>query len=1115
MRSARASNKLPVGDSGPGVDSGDRLADPDGKVSNGDSANSTGGGGGHRYSHERMLELFKPRDFVETFAGSEHVFSEQSLAPVSMTELSSKEYELLSGPINSSASKRYSSSQQQAQNTGRLQQHHHHHHQQQQQHSHGYARSGGAHRASNHSLSNSAWAKLRDPLARGAGPGVNISGIDYDSLAEMAGTSANNLSGPDQSAHEDGNSAWLRQPIARDNVGSFGTDGVFRMGDDDSGDLLEAPALCEGMVPGAHTAASNYSSRAVSPIAGGHYSASGVAPVARSRPSMRSLHGRQPPGSLTYADDDGGAWRDLSSVPSTPTTATGQHRHRLLELAEQVKWWYRDPQGSVQGPFSASHMQDWLTGGYFPSDLQVCYEGGPGFEPLGTMISRMGGPQNIFVCSALAFLTQGPISHSGISTPATPNAISRATSAVQLRTQSGDAVRSATATPAARGSAYQLALGSAASSSAAASCTVAQPSAYTQPTATAMSAGQGAATSATQISTLLSDQLYIVSAIGEHQYVIGKLQEQHQQNLANLMQDLSQEINAVHYRAQMDNVPVQNEFLVTLQLRAQAAEERLRHEHLQLIQNQASEIGRLEVNIDPVIKEMVVRNGTEFAISFINKQLQDLSLMAAAEGAAPQASAAVADAGTTAGQTTATGGELFVTDEVVGVCKDPASAALAPELDTSAAGQDDADVVALADSLEHVAIAASDAQVVLPAAQAKADVGKSVSATAPATGAKDSKSRSQSKSSETVSAATKPMSVWGANKPASKKACAPSEPTSEAANAATSVVASEGGSLKVASKPIASTPAPWSNGTTTKGKQPKKSLLQIQQEEEEALRKRQQADEQQRAQSAATRGFGPSYADRLGNASSAAPRSLAAIMAEQSKESSRSSAVSAQAADDSANSASGWTVARVIASQTTPAPAPPATLSSGPAWGGASASASASASNGDLANHLGAKLSAGRPTAAKTVGASSGPALPSIAFLEWCYSRLNSLRGIDVCKFIEMLLTFPLKAPESTLEIITEQVYAYSTTLNGRAFAEDFVARRAKDHAAVAKGSAKSAPANWASVLESSKQTASGSVAGSGYRMSMSSTSSHAPSRVRSTSAASSSFQLVAKKGKK
>ncbi|KAJ1936553.1 AP-2 complex subunit sigma [Linderina macrospora] len=86
-------------------------------------------------------------------------------------------------------------------------------------------------------------------------------------------------------------------------------------------------------------------------------------------------------------------------------------------------------------------------------------------------------------------------------------------------------------------------------------------------------------------------------------------------------------------------------------------------------------------------------------------------------------------------------------------------------------------------------------------------------------------------------------------------------------------------------------------------------------------------------------------------------------------------------------------------------------------------------------------------------------------FLEWCHSRLNGLRGIDVNKFIEMLLTFPLHAPESTLEIIAEQIYAYSTTLNGRAFAEDFCRRRRADHTAVKHGKLSSAPTNWGQIV--------------------------------------------------
>ncbi|KAJ2877659.1 hypothetical protein IWW38_006523, partial [Coemansia aciculifera] len=317
--------------------------------------------------------------------------------------------------------------------------------------------------------------------------------------------------------------------------------------------------------------------------------------------------------------------------------------------------------------------------------------------------------------------------------------------------------------------------------------------------------------------------------------------------------------------------------------------------------------------------------------------------------AAPQASAAVASAG-----------DSLIANEAAAVRKDlavSAASVFASEVDTDVVGQDNkslaahSDVAALTETLEHVDLAASDSQVPSPtAASVKGDAAKAASAKESTVGTKGGKSRSQSKASETSSA--KPASAWGATKSASKDASelaatanATVASASTRATGSNTVVASESSLHQAASKAAtatAPTPAPWSNGAAAKGKQPKKSLLQIQQEEEEALRKRQQADEQQRALTSATRGFGPSYADRLGGASLVAPRSLAAIMAEQSKESSRNSSAvsvaSAQVADDSATSASGWTVARVIASQTSPAPAPPATPSSGPAWGGASPS---------------------------------------------------------------------------------------------------------------------------------------------------------------------------------
>ena len=34
-------------------------------------------------------------------------------------------------------------------------------------------------------------------------------------------------------------------------------------------------------------------------------------------------------------------------------------------------WWYRDPDGNVQGPFAAAHMRSWYDNGYFPRHTYV------------------------------------------------------------------------------------------------------------------------------------------------------------------------------------------------------------------------------------------------------------------------------------------------------------------------------------------------------------------------------------------------------------------------------------------------------------------------------------------------------------------------------------------------------------------------------------------------------------------------------------------------------------------------------------------------------------------------------------------------------------------------
>ena len=90
---------------------------------------------------------------------------------------------------------------------------------------------------------------------------------------------------------------------------------------------------------------------------------------------------------------------------------------------------------------------------------------------------------------------------------------------------------------------------------------------------------------------------------------------------------------------------------------------------------------------------------------------------------------------------------------------------------------------------------------------------------------------------------------------------------------------------------------------------------------------------------------------------------------------------------------------------------------------------------------------------------------PSVEFIKWTKQALTGLKinsELDsaiqdteltgtVDEFIQMLLSFPVDPPASSrgdvLEIISDSVYANSSTLDGRRFAEEFMTRRQADAA--------------------------------------------------------------------
>ncbi|OCH92679.1 hypothetical protein OBBRIDRAFT_750886 [Obba rivulosa] len=98
------------------------------------------------------------------------------------------------------------------------------------------------------------------------------------------------------------------------------------------------------------------------------------------------------------------------------------------------------------------------------------------------------------------------------------------------------------------------------------------------------------------------------------------------------------------------------------------------------------------------------------------------------------------------------------------------------------------------------------------------------------------------------------------------------------------------------------------------------------------------------------------------------------------------------------------------------------------------------------------------PRPASSIKASKSdevPVPPSHEFLKWLSESMKGLNSsVNIEEISSMLLSFPMDPDPSTLEIISDLIYASSTTMDGRRFAAEFVSRRKADAASRPKGAA-------------------------------------------------------------
>uniref|UniRef100_A0A8C7KR80 GRB10 interacting GYF protein 1 n=1 Tax=Oncorhynchus kisutch TaxID=8019 RepID=A0A8C7KR80_ONCKI len=74
------------------------------------------------------------------------------------------------------------------------------------------------------------------------------------------------------------------------------------------------------------------------------------------------------------------------------THSHSAHRDCALPLSHEaaMKWFYKDPQAEIQGPFSTVEMCEWFQAGYFSMTLLVKRGCDEGFQPLGDVIKMWG-----------------------------------------------------------------------------------------------------------------------------------------------------------------------------------------------------------------------------------------------------------------------------------------------------------------------------------------------------------------------------------------------------------------------------------------------------------------------------------------------------------------------------------------------------------------------------------------------------------------------------------------------------------------------------------------------------------------------------------------------------
>ncbi|GAA5894507.1 GYF domain-containing protein [Sporobolomyces salmoneus] len=269
-------------------------------------------------------------------------------------------------------------------------------------------------------------------------------------------------------------------------------------------------------------------------------------------------------------------------------------------------------------------------------------------------------------------------------------------------------------------------------------------------------------------------------------------------------------------------------------------------------------------------------------------------------------------------------------------------------------------------------------------------------------------------------------------------------------------------------KPVASTPvvaAPWTKPATPTAKSSGKTLKEIQEEEEK--RKKAQLAAQQQAQGGAASFAGKGYAGTAAKSNTSAPWTTVAVKP----------AVVHAAATSKPIIPGLPSAGSVVVQPTSRSSVPTSTSSTSKPSAAAPAPVRPAAVSTPSKPSVIRSISVNGASSTPQVYDAENPPPPSAEFVAWIRQALKGLQ-VPMDEFIQVLLSFPLDASSDVLEIISDSVYANSSTLDGRRFANDYAARRKNDVAVrypqiFAKGkvvTSSKAPVSMAQALASPAQ---------------------------------------------